>query len=68
MKKIQTIYDQDAPQLDAAIDSDLADGRARNINQTPTIYVTSHGNTQELPPGGVSYTLMKQYLDYLLAH
>jgi protein-disulfide isomerase len=68
MKKIETIYGQDAPQLDAAIDSDLADGHTRNINQTPTIYVTSHGTTQELPPGGVTYTLMKQYLDYLLAH
>jgi protein-disulfide isomerase len=68
MKKVETIYQQDAPQLDAAIDADLALGHLRNIDQTPTIFVTSHGNMQPLPPGGISYTLMKQYLDYLLAH
>jgi len=62
------IYQRQGPQLDAAIDADLAAGHARNVNATPTIFVTAHGSTQPLPPGGVSYTLMKQYLDYLLAH
>ena len=68
MKKVETIYQQDGPQLDAAIEADLALGRSKNVEQTPTIFVTSHGNVQALPPGGVTYTLMKQYLDYLLAH
>jgi len=68
LKKVQTIYQQDAPQLDAAVAADYAMGQQRNIEQTPTIFVTAHGNTQALPPGGVSYTLMKQYVDYLLAH
>jgi protein-disulfide isomerase len=67
MKRVEMIYQQDAAQLDAAVESDMAQGHARNINQTPTIFVTSRGTTQELPPGGVAYTLMKQYLDYLLA-
>lgn len=68
MKKVETIYQQDAPQLEAVIEADLAAGRAKNIDQTPSIFITSHGTAQALPPGGVSYTLMKQYLDYLLAH
>jgi len=68
MRKVQLIYQQDAAQLDAAVASDLAMGQQRNIDQTPSIFVTARGNTQALPPGGVSYTLMKQYLDYLLAH
>ena len=41
-------------------------GIERNVNQTPSIYVTSHGKTEALPGGGVDYTLLKQYLDYLL--
>ena len=41
-------------------------GIQRNVNQTPTVYVTSHGKTEALPGGDVSYTLLKQYLDYLL--
>ncbi|MGB6200338.1 MAG: thioredoxin domain-containing protein [Candidatus Acidiferrales bacterium] len=68
MKKVETIYQQDASQLDAAVESDIALGHSKNVQGTPSIYVTAHGNTEALPEGGVSYTLMKQYLDYLLAH
>lgn len=68
MKRVQTVYQMDAAQLDTAVESDLALGHQRNVEQTPTIFVTSHGSMQPLPPGGVSYALMKQYLDYLLAH
>ena len=68
MKKIQTIYQQQGTRLDAAIDADLAAGHARNVNATPSVFVTAHGSTQLLPPGGINYDLMKQYLDYLLAH
>lgn len=68
MKKVESIYQQDAAQLDAAVAADIALGQSKNVNQTPTIFVTSRGTTQPLPPGGVSYTLMQQYLDYLLAH
>ena len=67
MKKVQMVFQQDGAQLDAVVQADVALGQTKNIEQTPTIFVTSHGNTQPLPPGGVSYTLMKQYLDYLLA-
>jgi protein-disulfide isomerase len=68
MKKVEMIYQRQGAQLDAAIDADLAAGHARNVTATPTIFVTTRGSTQPLPPGGVSYTLMKQYLDYLLSH
>ena len=68
MKKVEMIYQQDGAQLDAAIEADLALGRSKNVEQTPSIFVTSHGTMQALPPGGVTYALMKQYLDYLLGH
>jgi len=68
LKKIQAIYQQDATQLDAAIDHDVSLGQQEAVNATPSIFVTAHGSTQALPPGGTSYTLMKQYLDYLLIH
>jgi len=68
MKKVELIYQQDATQLDAAVEADIELGKSKNVNQTPSIFVTSHGTTQPLPPGGVSYALMQQYLDYLLAH
>jgi hypothetical protein len=38
----------------------------RNVNQTPTVFVTAHGKTEALPGGGVDYKLLKQYFDYLL--
>lgn len=66
MKKVKLLYTQSAPELDAAVATDQALGKSKNIDSTPTIFVTSRGETHELPPGGVSYQLMKQYLDYLL--
>jgi protein-disulfide isomerase len=68
MKKVEIIYQQDAPQLDAAVEADVALGHSKNVQSTPSIYVTSHAGTEALPAGGVNYTLMKQYLDYLLTH
>ena len=53
-------------EINAAIDRDHAMGVQRNVNQTPTIFVTAHGKTEGLPGGGVDYKLLKQYLDYLL--
>ena len=31
----------------------------RNVNQTPTVYVTAHGKTEALPGGGVDYKLLE---------
>jgi hypothetical protein len=41
-------------------------GMQRNVNQTPTIYITTHSKTEALPGGGVDYKLLKSYFDYLL--
>ncbi len=53
-------------QLEAAIDSDIALGNSKRVSQTPSLFVTHRGTTTSLPPGGVTYPLLKQYLDYLL--
>ena len=66
MKRIHDIATQHAAELNASIARDRTMGTQRNVNQTPSIYVTAHGKTEALPGGGVSYPLMKQYLDYLL--
>jgi protein-disulfide isomerase len=66
LKKILDYESQHGNEIDASIERDRAMGIKRNLNQTPTIYVTSHGKTEMLPGGGAEYSLLKQYLDYLL--
>lgn len=65
-KKFQTFEAAHMPEINAAIEKDRALGTQRNVNQTPTIYITSHGKTEALPGGGVDYKLLKSYFDYLL--
>jgi protein-disulfide isomerase len=66
MKKILEYQAAHINDINAAIERDHAMGVQRNVNQTPTIYVTSRGKTEGLPGGGVEYNLLKKYLDYLL--
>jgi len=66
LKKIHDYESLHGNEIDASIERDRTMGVQRNVNQTPTVYVTSHGKTEALPGGDVSYTLLKQYLDYLL--
>jgi protein-disulfide isomerase len=66
MKKVRTIEASQGPQIDAAIARDMALGDSRGVNGTPTIYVFHKGQMTPLPPGGVNYSLLKQYIDYLL--
>jgi protein-disulfide isomerase len=66
LKKIHDYQAAHISEINAAIDRDHAMGVQRNVNQTPTIFVTAHGKTEGLPGGGVDYKLLKQYLDYLL--
>lgn len=68
MKKIREIETTDGAAIDAAIQHDISLGNSRGVNGTPTIFVTHRGKTTRLPLGGVSYSLLKQYLDYLLQH
>ena len=66
LKKIHDYESLHINEINASIESDRTMGIQRNVNQTPTIYVTSHGKTEGLPGGGVDYKLLQQYLDFLL--
>jgi len=66
MKKIRDYQAAHLDEINAAIERDRTIGVKRNVSQTPSIYVTSHGKTEALPGGGVDYKLLKNYLDYLL--
>lgn len=65
-KKFQAYETQHLSEINASIERDVALGMQRNVNQTPTIFVTAKGKTEALPGGGVDYRLLKQYFDYLL--
>jgi protein-disulfide isomerase len=49
--------------MDPFIESDLALGNSKQIHQTPSVFVTYAGQTDALPPQGVTYYILKQYLD-----
>jgi protein-disulfide isomerase len=66
LKKIHEYQSAHGAEIDASIERDRAMGAQRNVNQTPTIFVTAHGKTEGLPGGGVDYKLLSTYLDYLL--
>lgn len=68
MKKVRQIEAAQGSAIDAAIASDIALGDSRGVNGTPSVYVFHNGQMTPLPPGGVNYSLLKQYLDYLLQH
>lgn len=56
------------PEIAQAIQQDHDLGLQRHVGQTPTLFVTHNGRISPLPPGPVQYSILKQYLDYLLAH
>ena len=66
LKKIHDYESQHLNEINASIEKDRNLGIQRNVNQTPTVYVTAHGKTEGLPGGGIDYKLLSQYLDYLL--
>jgi protein-disulfide isomerase len=66
MRKIRVVESSQRAQLDAAVQADMNLGNSRNVSGTPSIFVIHRGQTTPLPAGSVSYTLLKQYLDYLL--
>jgi len=66
MKKVRLIAASQGPEIDASIARDMALGESRHVDGTPTIYVFHNGQMTPLPPGGVNYSLFKQYIDYLL--
>jgi protein-disulfide isomerase len=65
-KKFQTYESQHMSEINASIERERAMGAQRNVNQTPTVYITAHGKSEALPGGGVDYKLLKSYFDYLM--
>ena len=66
LKKFHDYEAQHLNDINASIERDRAMGMQRNVNQTPTVFITAHGKTEALPGGGVDYKLLKNYFDYLL--
>lgn len=56
----------DDPRLEAAIERDLAEGNRRGVRSTPTFFITANGRTERVN-GVVQYTILRRYLDSLLA-
>jgi protein-disulfide isomerase len=66
LKKFHEYETQHMNDINASIERDRQMGMQRNVNQTPTVFVTARGKTEALPGGGVDYSLLKSYFDYLL--
>ena len=66
MRRIRAIESSQRVQLDAAVQADFSLANSRNVSGTPSIFVSHRGQTTPLPAGAVTYSLLKQYLDYLL--
>jgi predicted DsbA family dithiol-disulfide isomerase len=54
-----------SPEVQKAIDTDLAEGNAIPVTSTPAFWITANGRSQVVS-GLQNYTLLKQYLDSLL--
>lgn len=65
MKRIRQIV-QDPTKLDFDIDQDVRLGNKVPVRSTPTIVLTHRGQTYPLPAGGVTYSLLRQFIDDLL--
>lgn len=64
LKRVRALLD--SSEVGSAIQHDEELGRERNVNGTPSIFVTHKGQMTSLPAQGVTYNLVKQYLDFLL--
>ena len=53
------------PAVEAAISSDIALARERNVTATPTFFITAQGKTEKVS-GIVQYFVLQRYLDHLL--
>lgn len=54
------------PAIDAAIDRDIAEGRQRGVQSTPTFFVQVNGREQKAA-GAMSYTTLRNFLNQQLA-
>jgi protein-disulfide isomerase len=65
MQKIRELVVRDST-LDQGVEADVAAGRQDQLNRTPSFVIVSNGKRQLLP-GTPSYSLLKTYLDQVLA-
>ncbi|MBI3406652.1 MAG: thioredoxin domain-containing protein [Acidobacteria bacterium] len=49
------------------IEKDFKMGQEQKVGSTPSVFITYKGKVTPLPPGGVTYSLLRQYLDSLLS-
>jgi len=66
LKRVKALLD--SSEVKSAMQNDKALGDSRSVDSTPSIFVTHGGHMELLPVSGISYNLLKPYLDYLLAH
>jgi protein-disulfide isomerase len=64
MKRVRGLLD--SPEVTASIQRDEDLAKAKNLSGTPSIFITHKGQTVQIPAQGATYTLVKQYIDYLL--
>jgi len=64
MNKIRALVN--TPAIEAAIDKDIALGKAYGVNQTPTTVIHYKGQTYPVA-GVVSYDVLRSFLDQLLS-
>jgi len=64
MKRVREFANR--PEIQEAIAQDITLGKERGVHSTPSLFVTHKGQRVALPPGAISYSILKQYLDDLL--
>jgi protein-disulfide isomerase len=64
MDKVRKLVDH--PALNAAIKRDIELGQSREVNSTPTFFITAKGKTEKVA-SVVQFPILKRYLDHLLA-
>ena len=64
MDKVRKLVDD--PAIAAAIKRDIELGQSREVNSTPTFFITAKGKTEKVA-SVVQYPILKRYLDHLLA-
>jgi protein-disulfide isomerase len=66
LKRVQALLGK--PEIQTSINQDMDLAKQRNINETPSIFVTYKGQMTQVPYKGATYGFLKQYFDYLLSH
>jgi protein-disulfide isomerase len=64
MKRVRGLVE--SPEVAASIQHDEDLAKAKGLSGTPSIFITHKGQTVQIPAQGATYTLVKQYIDYLL--